>query len=374
MRLTTIPALAVTVLFIATFAVSTVAITAPADQVTEDVALEPTTQYTSLTADGDLKLDFDALNERATTTVDEAFAIIASDDVEAVWIDHDVSGLEFYTDAPGDESVSDSSPLEPAAGETTTVGVALDTRDAPTGTETFTVHIATAEDDPAAVSLESLAVEPTDLETGENVSVTATYRNDGGTTETVTAELTVDGVVVAQQPVAVGPGKTETVTFERPMQWPGSYAVGVDDVASEPVTVEGPPIEVLEAEVADVDLIAGDTAMITATATNPTETAVERTLEFSVDGVVVDTRTVVLEPESETTVIFERDFDEAGTYDLAVSGVAAGTITVGDADPYLIQNRELSGPATAALGPPLAIGLLLMFVAANRRWGRPPFR
>ncbi|WP_121741814.1 CARDB domain-containing protein [Natronorubrum halophilum] len=365
--------------FLFALAVPTVAITVGEDTAADNVVLEPTSRYASVDANGDIRLDLEALNKRAITTADDVFAITVNDDaVERVWISNE-GGLEFYEGTDRTATITERTPLEPSAGETTSVGVAVDTHGDYDSTETFTVHVAyadEADDDdendtdavPKGINLESLEVHPTTLETGDTVTANATYRNNGRTTEQVTSALTVDGTVVDTETLEVEPNETASVVFERRMQWPGTYEVGVDGIASESVTVEGPPIDVLSATVSPVELTVGDTATTEATVSNPTETRVDRTLELAVDGIVVDAKTVSIAPESERTVTFERQFDDAGTHDIAVSGVKAGSVTVTEREPFPIRNRELSAATTAALAPPMATGFLFVAVAANRRW------
>ncbi|MXV64625.1 hypothetical protein GS429_21615 [Natronorubrum sp. JWXQ-INN-674] len=362
--------------FLFALAVPTVAFPMGEDEPTEDVSLEPTSQYATIT-DDELRLDLEKLNNRAATTFHDVFSITVNDDaVERIWISNDVDGLTFYEGTDQASELDESNPLEPSAGQTTAIGVAVDTHLAQSGTETFTVHVeyedetaeAESDDRPKAVTLESLNVTPKTLETGGSVAVNATYRNDGTATKDVTSELTVDGTVVDRKTVEIDPGETKSVTFERQMQWPGRYAVGVDGTASERVTVEGPPIDVLNASVTTAELTAGETGTVEAVVSNPTDTRVDRTLEFAVDGIVVDTRSVTLEPNSERTVTFERQFGEAKTYDIAVSGVEAGSVTVSEREPYLIRDRELSAATTAALAPPMTMGFLFLAIAANRRW------
>lgn len=371
---------AAAVCFLFGLAVPTVAITVGEDSASDDVVLEPTSQY-AVVHDDELRLDLEALNERAVTHTDGVFAITVTDDtVEAVWLENDVDGLEFYSTADPTTEITDSSPLEPAAGETIAVGAAVDTRIAQQGTETFSVHVAyededgsdgeddSDDDEPKVVALESLAVGESTVAVGDSVVVNATYRNHGSETKQTTAALVVDGTIVDTETVDLEPDTTETVTFERSMQWPGTYEVGVDGAASESVTVEGPPVDVLEADVTETELTAGGVGTVEATVSNPTDRTVERTLELAVDDIVVETRTVSIEPNDERTVAFERQFDEAGTYDVAVSGVTAGSVTVSEPDPVSVETRELSAAATAALAPPMAMGLLCLSIAANRRW------
>ncbi|ELY45005.1 CARDB domain-containing protein [Natronorubrum sulfidifaciens] len=361
--------------FLLALAVPTVAITVGEDTAADDVVLEPTSSYTTI-EDGELRLDLEKLNDRAITHADEVFTIAVNDNaVEDIWIENEVDGLEFYADGDRSATVSASNPLEPTAGQTTSIGVAVDTHLAESGTETFTVHVryeADEEDDdeddePTDVELESVELDATTVETGDSVTVNATYRNDAVLPRQRTATLTVDGVVVDTTQFEIGPGETTSVIFERELQWPGTYEIGVDGQTTA-VSVEGPPIDVLDVSVADSELTAGETTTVEATVSNPTESQVERTLELAVDGIVVDTRTVTIEPNSERTVTFDHRFDEPGTYSIAVSGVDSGTVTVSEATATSIQDRELSAATTAALAPPMAAGFLFLAAAANRRW------
>lgn len=331
--------------------------------------------------DDKITLNLEALNDRAITTAGDVFTItIADNDVQRVWIENDIEGLEFYSGNDPTAEITESSPIEPSASDTISVGVAVDTHVAHAGTETFTVHVRYDDDEddeddednenetPESVSLESLTVTPTSLETGESVTIEGTYRNGNDTAKRHTAKLTVDGTVVDSQTIEIAGGETRTVTFERELQWPGSYDIGIDGAASERVTVTGPGIEISEASVTDAELTRGDRTTVSATVRNPTNEPVERTLELAVDGIVVDTRTVVLQSGTERTATFERQFDVPGTYDLSISGVDAGSVTVSESEPHPIRDRQLSAATTAALAPPLTMGALLLGVAANRRW------
>ncbi|WP_440770949.1 CARDB domain-containing protein [Natronorubrum sp. DTA28] len=368
--------------FFVALAVPTVAITIGEDPATDDVVLEPADERYATIENGELELDLSILTN-AETTILEVFTITIgdnADDIEEIWIDHDVEGITFYADG---DPLTDNSRLEPSAGETVSVGVTSDGAVAQSGTETFTIHVQYEdeeekededEDHPKGVELTSFEVDPTKVETGKNVTANATYENVGRTTKETTARLTVDGTVVDTKTLEIPPGETKSAVFERQMQWPGRYEIGIDGIASETVTVEGPPIDVLEASVTTTDITAGDRATIDATVSNPTDQRVQRTLELAVDGIVVDTNTVMIEPNGETTVTFERQFDDAGTYDIAISGVEAGSVTVAERATITVQNRELSAAATAALAPPMAAGFLFLGIAANRRWAFVPVR
>ncbi|WP_425491910.1 CARDB domain-containing protein [Natrinema longum] len=362
---------------------ATGAATMDGDHASDGVSLESTSKYA--TADNELELDLKQLNDEAVTRADDAFSITVTDDaVERVWIDHDVPGLTFYRGDQPTATVSESSPLEPAAGDTASIGVAVDTHVAQPGTETFTVTVEYADNETesgqsaggsggsgsstaASIEPSSFNVSPTTVSAGETVTATATYRNVGDAAESMTTSLTVDGTVVDQRTITIAPGETGTVSFERPMEWTGAYDIGIQGAGSASVTVEGPPVEVVDATVVDPDITVGESTTIEATVSNPTNERVTRTLELAIDGIVVDTRAVSVPANENRTVSFERQFDESGTYETAVSGETAGPVTVERAA-FSIRDRELSPETAAALAPPATAGLLFLAIAANRRW------
>ncbi len=359
------------VCFLFTLAIPTAALTVGEDETSDDVVLEPTSSYAELDGSNELVLDFDGFNGNTAFVTRDVFTISVGEDadnIEAVWIDHDVEGVAFYADG---SEIAPESRLELSPGDSQTIDVTVDTHVAKSTTETFTVVVEyedEEDDQESDIDGSSLSVSPTTVEAGETVTVNATYRNDGDGWGVETARLTVDGTVVDQRTVALSSGEKQTVSFERRMEWPGTYEIGIEGVGYQSVTVAGPQVEVSSATIDDATITAGETADVRATVRNPSDRRIERTLELSVDGIVVDTRTVSIPANGERAVTFQRSFDEPGTYAIEVSGVDAGTVTVEERAGFDIRNRELSPMTTAALAPPATAGLLFLAIAANRRW------
>ncbi|MFD1563217.1 CARDB domain-containing protein [Haloarchaeobius amylolyticus] len=356
--------------FLLVLAVPTAALTVGEDPMSDDIVLEPVDNRYATIDDGKLVLDL-SLYDNAVSTVTDVFTIEVSedaDDVEALWIDHDVDGVSFYGDGA---KLTNESRLEPIPGETITVGATVNTHVTQTGTERFTVAVQYDDEEDAPspdIERTELNVSPTTVDTGEPLTATATYRNVGSASSETTAELTVDGTVVDQRTIDLEPGEERTVTFERPMYWPDTYEVGITGAGSESVTIGGPPIDIVNASVDSTTVTTGDSTTVRATVRNPTDRAVDRTLEVAVDGIVVDSQAVSIPANGERTVTFERQFETAGTYEIAVSGVPAGKVSVEDPVGMSLQNRELAAATTAALAPPATAGLLFLAGAANRRW------
>ena len=82
--------------------------------------------------------------------------------------------------------------------------------------------------DRPVTSVTDVTVDDADLKAGDVVEVTATVANDGRADGTVSAELTVDGSVVATETVSVAAGETATVAFEHELASAGTLTVGVN--------------------------------------------------------------------------------------------------------------------------------------------------
>lgn len=74
---------------------------------------------------------------------------------------------------------------------------------------------------------------------------------------------------------------------------------------------------------------------------NPGSRDATETYELSVDGVVVDSRAVTIPARETTMVVFERSFQQSGTYDIAVNGWHVGTVTV-EIDAFEVSDASLS--------------------------------
>lgn len=369
---------AAAICFLVALAVPTAAITVGEDPASDDVVLSPVDDRYASIENGELKLDISAY-DHAKTTMSDVFTIevgAGATDLEVIWIDHDVDGVAFYED--GDEITPDSQ-LEPEPGDTVTVGMTIDTTVATAGMETFTIHVAYADDDDdrnADVGLGEVDYSASEFEVGETLRVNATYSNDGDRGGLQVAELVVDGIVVDRQTVYVGPGESKTVSFERTMDRSGTFEIGVDDRDAQTVTVRqpagpAPDLQVTATELESGTVAPGESVVVTATVANAGNVTGTMTVEFAVGGVVVDTRTVELEPGEETTVTFEHRLDESGEYSLSVNGVAVGgesggTVTVGNGDEITVFNRSFSSSSAAAAAPAAGLGLLFTVTGIRR--------
>jgi len=120
-------------------AVSTVAAQS-GDRVADGISLNPANTsngnaYASIDGSGQIYLDVSRLNERSVTTIDSVFTVTSTlDDETRIWIESPSSAISFYRMDTGGPITSRSNAVRLSNGDTVTVGMRVDTRDAsPTG-------------------------------------------------------------------------------------------------------------------------------------------------------------------------------------------------------------------------------------------------
>ncbi|MFP8890785.1 CARDB domain-containing protein [Natrialbaceae archaeon A-CW2] len=93
------------------------------------------------------------------------------------------------------------------------------------------------DDDPAAFELSELALEPSEIEVGEETTVSATVTNVGDETGSYEVKLLVDGEEVDNESVSLAGGSSETVVFDAALYHPGTVPISLDDESVGTVTV-----------------------------------------------------------------------------------------------------------------------------------------
>ncbi|MFC4549572.1 MULTISPECIES: S8 family serine peptidase [Halorussus] len=111
----------------------------------------------------------------------------------------------------------------------------------------------------------------------------------------------------------------------------GRYVLRADaaGVGAFAVGVERPAFEVADANLAETSVESGETVEVTATVENAGDGNGTYEARLTVDGRTVATKEVAVPAGESKTVTFARTFD-AGQHAVAVGGVSAGTLSVGD--------------------------------------------
>jgi hypothetical protein len=151
------------------------------------------------------------------------------------------NGTRRFEIAANDRSIGIPSVSVPAGGQrTVTVPVRFQRpgeTDVEVGEYETRINVTQPEPD---ISVTRLSVEPTRIETGETVTVTAEVTNNGTAKGTGTARFSAFGDAVTSKQVRLAPGESRTVQFTQPFDAAGEYQVGVNGRTAA-VTVEGSP-------------------------------------------------------------------------------------------------------------------------------------
>ena len=126
----------------------------------------------------------------------------------------------------------------------------------------------------------------------------------------------------------------------------GASLGGVSIGAVDTVSANESDVGVTDASLSDDEIEPGDSVEVIATVENEGNTTELYTAELEIDGDVVDTETVLVSPNESETVGFDPTFDDSGEYEIAVSGVDAGTLTVEEEDAdepeFVVSDAALS--------------------------------
>ncbi|HOK72486.1 MAG TPA: DUF3344 domain-containing protein [Methanothermobacter sp.] len=175
--------------------------------------------------------------------------------------------------------------------------------------------------------LQNFTVAPTSGVAPLNVTASCTLTNTGDVAGDYTAELKIDGIVVANQTVTVGAGETKTVTFTRTLE-AGTYNITIDDLTPVTVTVLRPAnITAGNLTVTPTSGVAPLNVTASCTLTNTGDVAGDYTAELKIDGIVVANQTVTVGAGETKTVTFTRTL-EAGTYNITIDGLAPVNVNV----------------------------------------------
>ena len=252
-----------------------------------------------------------------------------------------------------DGTTEDSTTVELAGGESTTVTLSWDTQPGDAGEHTATVA---SDNDTSSTGVlveqpASFDVAITDTNSpvvaGEALDVTATIENTGDRSDTQSIDLRIGDQPVDDTTVSLDGGETTSVT----LSWDtgpgdaGNYTATVasdDDADAADVRVLQPAEFTVDIEETNAPVVAGEPLDITATIENVGEVSGTETVDLTVGGQVIDEVTVTLDGgDSETvTLTWDTGPGDAGNYTARVA-------SEDDDDTVNVRVREMSSASFA---------------------------
>jgi len=208
----------------------------------------------------------------------------------------------------------------------------------------------------------SLIIEPTEVDPGEDVLISARVTNTGGVAGSYEVELIIGGTVEDTQVVSLDAGEWERVNFTVTRDVPGSYTVAVNgESGSFTVVAPLPAGFEISLSVSPAEVSSGEEVTISVEVTNTGETAGTYQVVLKINGEEEDTQAVTVAPGETETVTFSVSRDEAGTYNVGV-GDESKSFTV--VEEVVEVNWALVGGIT---GGAVLLGLLAYLGISRRR-------
>lgn len=221
---------------------------------------------------------------------------------------------------------------------------------------------------PAAFTLSSLVISPTEVAPGEKVNVSVSVANTGALEGSYTVVLKVNGVKEAEKSVTVAAGKSQDVSFTVAREDAGSYSVVVDGLSGT-FTVVAPPLAPAAFSVSNLsiqpqEVKPKETVTITVSVANTGGTEGSYAVVLKINGVKEAEKSVTVAAGGSETVSFPVTKEEAATYDVAVNGLSGSFTVIAPAvPPKPAINWLLIG---GIIGAVVIAGLLVYFL-----WWRP---
>jgi len=195
--------------------------------------------------------------------------------------------------------------------------------------------ISGSEDLPAVnFNVSSLAINPTDAKTGQDITITADITNLSNEAGTYVATLWIDNTIEAAQYVSINADQTKAVLFTVTRDVEGSYEIRLDRFfESFSVTeAEKAPAAFTTSNliITPAEINAGDEVTISMLVTNTGDLSGTYEVTLKIDAVVVGTKQVTLDGGGSEVVTFTTTRDTAGTYSVTIDGLT-GTFKVKEA-------------------------------------------
>jgi hypothetical protein len=144
-----------------------------------------------------------------------------------------------------------------------------------------------------------------------------------------------------------------------------SFRASTDGFSVYAIAQQEPDMQVTEASLSENQIQTDDSVDIEATVENQGDGNGTETVELTVDGEAVATQDVTVASGESTTISFTESFDEAGSYDIAVGGVFAGTLEVTQPEttaPTTETATETPGSDDDGRSPLIYVAFILLLV------------
>ncbi|AGN01442.1 peptidase S8/S53 subtilisin kexin sedolisin [Salinarchaeum sp. Harcht-Bsk1] len=210
---------------------------------------------------------------------------------------------------------------------------------------------------------------PGSITEGDSYTVTANVTNVGSANATQNVSYLLGGTVqTTETNVSLNASERVEVTFSATNGTPGEYTQAIrtanETVATANLTVNaessgggggggggvflpppsddgGPSFTITSIDLASDEVGVGESVSVDVRVDNDGNEDGEYTATLTADGQTVDSETLSINANWHETFTLSATFDEAGTYQLAIDGESAGTVTVTGAADLVVTDRRI---------------------------------
>ena len=212
----------------------------------------------------------------------------------------------------------------------------------------------------AAFALTLVGISPTEVSLGEEVTITVSVTNSGGTEGSYTVVLNINDVKEAEKDVTVAADGHEIVTFIVTKEQAGDYAVMVDGLGDSftvvaPVTPAPAAFLVSDLSIEPAEVKQGEAVTISLLVANTGDESGDYTVTLKINGVKEAEKSVTVTAGGSQSVTFSVIKEESGSYSLAVDGLSGSFTVVALVTP----------PAEPPINWPLISGIIAAVVAVG---------
>ncbi len=201
--------------------------------------------------------------------------------------------------------------------------------------------------EPATFEVTDLVINPTWVQVGGSVQVSATVTNVGDQAGNESVALAVDDTPLSAKTLQLSGGESTSVVFTTTDLTEGNHTIAIGDATgSVRVTLEKPS---QDAELQLTDLATsrkeaeiGDPIVVSIVATNIGDVAGEFTLNLLVNGEQKETRVVSLGGGESTTAQFEIVENAEGTYEVSIGDLTTSFSITSNAQPIKPAEFQVS--------------------------------
>jgi len=208
---------------------------------------------------------------------------------------------------------------------------------------------------PPVFEVSNLIISPDPVTVDEEVTITVTVSNTGGSSGSYVVSLKVNGELKESKEITLNVGESKTVTFKFVAEQEGTINVEINGLTGS-FTVNPPPaiFEVSELSISSTTITVGEKVTISVKVTNTGGSPDSYTVTLKVNGEVENSRDVTLNAGESTTVTFEYTAEREGTFSVDVNGLT-GSFTANPPPAFPIPMEMI----LAAVGGIAAVAVVL---------------